>query len=98
MYRAPGSLLFVKPGTLFAQAFDPVRLALTGNPFRVAEQIARQFGAHAALSASAAGPIVYRTGSGVSKRQFVWFDRSGKEIGKVGDPDSFDAERTVDVA
>ena len=30
-------LLFLRQGTLFAQAFDPVRLALTGNQFRVAE-------------------------------------------------------------
>ena len=41
------------------------------------------------LSASAVGPIVYRGGSaGGFQRQFVWFDRSGNQIRKVGDPDS----------
>ena len=39
VYVPSGYLLFLRQGTLFAQAFDPVRLALTGNPFRVAEQV-----------------------------------------------------------
>jgi Tol biopolymer transport system component len=42
----------------------------------------------AALSASAAGPIVYRTGLGGSQRQLVWFDRSGKPLATVGDLDN----------
>ncbi len=29
---------------------------------------------------------MYRTASGGGHRQFVWFDRAGKEIGKAGDP------------
>ena len=42
----------------------------------------------AALSASGAGPVVYRTGSAGGQHQFAWFDRAGKQIGAVGDPDS----------
>src|SRR5262245_40366881 len=85
-----GYLVFVRQGTLFAQRFDPVRLELAGNPFTVAERIPAGFGPPlVALSASAAGPFVYRSGSGVQQR-FAWFDRSGKEIGKVG-PGSLDA-------
>ena len=80
-----GQLLFVRQGKLFAQNFDPVRLALAGNPFTVAELVV--VGLNAALSASAAGPIVYRAGSaGGGQGEFVWIDRSGKEIGRVGDP------------
>ena len=42
----------------------------------------------AALSASAAGPIVYRTASAESgQRQFAWVDRSGTETGRVVYPD-----------
>jgi Tol biopolymer transport system component len=88
VYRSPGSLLFVNQGTLFAQRFDPVRLALTGDPSALAEHITVNAALKAALSTSKAGPIVYRAGSGEIKRQFVWMDRSGKEIGKVGDSDS----------
>src|SRR5207245_2921339 len=41
------------------------------------------------LSASAAGPLAYRTGSPGGKRQLVWFDRSGTEVLKIGKPESF---------
>ena len=87
VYAAPGRLLFVRQGTLFAQDFDAARLELRGNASPVAERIALDTGAQgsAAVSASTAGPFVYRTGSGSGLRQFVWLDRSGKDIGKAGD-------------
>jgi eukaryotic-like serine/threonine-protein kinase len=78
-----GHLLFLQQGALFAQAFDPVRLVLSGSPLRVAEHVK-------AMSASSTGTVVYRTGSaGIdSARPLVWFDRSGTELGKVGDPEN----------
>jgi len=85
MYTSSGQLLFHRQGTLFAQEFDLVRLELTGNPFPVAEQVASSLQG-AGVSASSAGSIAYRTSSAVAQRQFVWFDRAGKEISKVGDP------------
>jgi Tol biopolymer transport system component len=39
-----------------------------------------------AVSTSFAGPVIYRTGLGGTERQFKWFDRTGKEIAKVGEP------------
>jgi eukaryotic-like serine/threonine-protein kinase len=87
-YTASGLLLFVRQGTLFGQEFDPIR-GLSGTPFTVAQDIAVDPILNlAALSASAAGPIAYRTGLGGGQRQLVWFDRSGKPLGKVGDPDN----------
>jgi hypothetical protein len=82
-------LLFVRQGRLIAQEFDPVTSALSGNAFPIAEQLVAVGDSSATgLSASAAGPIVYRGGAGTGlHRQFVWVDRSGKEISKVGDPD-----------
>jgi Tol biopolymer transport system component len=86
-----GYLLFVRNGTLFAQPLDPARLEMRGSPLAVAESIALQpltvFQA-AAVSASLTGRIIYRSGSLLVQRQFVWFDRSGKEVGKVGSVDS----------
>ena len=90
VYASSGHLLFVNQGTLFAQNFDPNRLELIGNPQPVAERLI--YGARAsiaALSASPDGPIAYRTGLSGEKRQFIWFDRSGKEITKIGNPESF---------
>jgi dipeptidyl aminopeptidase/acylaminoacyl peptidase len=56
----------------------------------------------AAVSVSAVGPIAYRTGAVGVARRLAWFDRSGKELGAVGEPDlgqnanlSPDARRVV---
>jgi Tol biopolymer transport system component len=88
VYAASGHLLFARQGTLFAQAFDVTRLELTGNSFSVVEQVASSSTGQglAAVSASAAGPILYRTASVGGGRQLVWVDRSGKDVGRVGDP------------
>ena len=90
VYAASGHLLFVRQGTLFAQTFDLVRLEPMGNPFAVTEQLVMDGRLAPALSASAAGPIVYRTGSLGVPRQFVWFDRSGNAVEKIGEPDGTD--------
>jgi eukaryotic-like serine/threonine-protein kinase len=83
-----GQLLYVRQGTLVAQPFDPVRLTLTGNSFPVADDARLDVASNvAAVSASAAGPIAYRSGLGVGQRQLAWFDRTGKEISTVAEPD-----------
>jgi len=82
---ASGQLLFVRQGMLFAQHFDPDRLTLTGNPFPVGDTGGVPANV-TVVSASAAGPVVYRPISG-GERQFFWIDRSGKDVGKVGNSD-----------
>ena len=88
IYESSGHLFFVRQGTLFAQEFDMTRLEVKGNPFSIAERIATRSEAQgsAAVSASSVGPIIYRTASTGGRRQFLWLDRSGKEIGSAGDP------------
>jgi Tol biopolymer transport system component len=91
VYAPSGQLLFVRQDMLFAQEFDPVRLELAGNPFPVTKRMVVQ-DLSAALSASGASSILFRTSSTVSgqrhgQRQFIWFDRAGREVGKVGSPD-----------
>ena len=77
---AGGALLFVRQGTLWAQDFDMHRLELVGDPVAVDTQVT----AGTTVSASGAGPIAYRTPAADSgQRQFVWIDRSGKELKKV---------------
>jgi Tol biopolymer transport system component/DNA-binding winged helix-turn-helix (wHTH) protein len=81
-------LLFVKQGTLFAQSFDPDSWTLSGEPFRITDQVHVDAAMSlAALSVSDTGSMIYRTGSGGSQRQFVWYDRNGKELSRVGEPD-----------
>jgi serine/threonine protein kinase len=84
-YAPTRHLLFLNQRTLFAHAFDPDRLELTGNPIPVAEQVTIGAQASPALTVSAAGVIAYRTGPSADQRQFVWFDRSGAALGNVGD-------------
>ena len=85
VYATTGHLLFIREGELLAQAFDPNRLEARGDPFPIAEHVT----AGTTLSASAAGPIVYRTPSADSgQRQLVWVDRSGREIERVAYPDT----------
>jgi hypothetical protein len=89
-YATPGYLLFARQGALFAQAFDAIRLELSGKPITVAQQVVAQSGlGRAALSASAAGPIVYRGGRLEAERRLIWFDRTGKELEAV--PGSYPA-------
>ena len=84
-YAASGHLLFVRQGTLWAQEFDPDQLEMRGSPLAIAEQVT----AGTRVSASAAGPIAYRTASADSgQRQLVWVDRSGRELEKVVYPDT----------
>jgi eukaryotic-like serine/threonine-protein kinase len=85
VYAPQGHLLFARQGALFAQRFDPNRLELAGTPFPVAEQVTGGLGVRAAVSTSAAGPLVYRAGSaGGGERQLTWFDRSGRPLSQVG--------------
>jgi hypothetical protein len=59
-YTSSGQLLFARQGTLLAQNFDPVRLALVGTPYLAAEQLAQSSNTAAslALSASAVQPFL----------------------------------------
>ena len=86
-YAAPGSLLFGRGQSLMAQPLDVERLALTGDPVRVADGVRsdpllRWLG----FSASHQGELAYVGGGGGAVTQLRWLDRSGVELGTVGEP------------
>jgi len=86
---ASGHLLYVSQGSLFAQPFDAARNTTAGEAFRVTDQVTLDAAMkRAAFSVSDVGSMVYRTGAGGGQRQFIWFDRRGREIERVGEPDS----------
>lgn len=92
VYLAPGSLLFVRQGTLYAQAFDATRLSLSGNPSVVADGMGVEPVVRIApIATSSSGAFAYRAGSPPAQRQFIWFDRAGRETEKLGAPDANDA-------
>ena len=82
---SPGRLLFMRGGTLVAQAFDDRRLELVGDAIPVAEQLG-VFLNYAFFSVSANGVLVYRSGASQTVTQLTWLDREGKRLGTVGEP------------
>jgi len=82
-----GHMLFVRDGALYAQSFDAQQLELTGKPAMVAERVELSPDALlGAVSTSTTGSIVYRSASTrIFDRQLIWFNRSGVELGRVGD-------------
>jgi len=79
-------LWFLRDGSLIAQAFDPSSQELREAIVKVADGVGGgPFGP--AASTSSDGPIAYRADSWNAplRRQLVWFDRSGKELGTAGE-------------
>jgi Tol biopolymer transport system component len=86
LYADPGYLLYHREGVLLAQPFDAKKLEVTGEPVRIADQLAyTSTGAHAAFSVSQNGVLTYRDDS-TSLQQFVWVDRTGKTLNSAGEP------------
>ena len=82
-YAPPGYLLFVRDRTLVAQPFDAKAMKTTGEPVPLAERIGIDAVGLARFSVSREGTLAYRTGEAGSR--LLWVDRSGKELGTVGD-------------
>ena len=86
-YAPPGFLLFARDKTLVAQPFDAGARKITGEPVPLAEQIGTDNVGLARFSVSNTGVLAYRTGE--TGGRLVWRDRSGKELGTVGENGQF---------
>ena len=85
MYAA-GYLLFVRDQTLMAQPFDVGGGELRSDPVPIAEGVpANPSNGRSAFYVSESGVLTYRTGTGGNTTQLVWFDRSGRTLGVVGE-------------
>ena len=81
----PGAIVFARDGALFAQQFDERRLEVIGDPVRLADGIGSYLdGAFFSVSPKT---LVYRAPEPDSR--LTWFDRAGKELGRVGTPSRF---------
>lgn len=84
-YVAPGYLIFVREGDLYAQAFDDRKAKLQGDPHVLAQDVHYHLGpSNAAFSVSQAGVLAYETARPPSR--LTWLDREGKEVGQLGQP------------
>jgi len=88
IFVPPGFLLFSRKEALLAQAFDPQKLRVTGEPAPVgAEHVARRLRlpALSLFSASQNGVLVYL--NGISRNiQLAWYKRDGARLGGIGEP------------
>jgi eukaryotic-like serine/threonine-protein kinase len=89
-YVAPGYLLIGQAnevggqGTLMAYPFDLNRLEIAGEPIPIVEQVMKTFTSYFAASGNL---LVYRQGR--IKTQLAWFDRSGKKLSAIDDPNAW---------
>ncbi len=83
---AAGHLLFVRQKTLMAQPFDARSGTLSGEAFPVVGNVQEDPGFFTAVfSVSDNGVLVYQEEGGTGdQHQFVWFDRSGKQLQTAG--------------
>ena len=78
------NLLFLREGRLLAQPIDQATLVPVGDPFSVGTRVSFSLTTpQMAASVSADGTLAYLSGRS-RESQLTWFDRSGKELGRVG--------------
>lgn len=88
VYAPPGYLLYVNQGALVAQPFDARSLKVAGDPVTITEHIAEIGENHQFdFSASDNGVLTYQIGS--QKSQLVWYNREGKRLEPLGEPDNY---------
>ena len=86
-YAAPGYLLYVRDRAILAQRFDSKTFQVTGEPMAVATDpqfLPRIM--HATFSAVDTKALLVQKGGNVMASRLTWFDRSGKELGTIGEP------------
>ncbi len=95
-YAAPGYIVFHRAASLFAQPFDARKLALSGEPVHVADDVSSSSAnGRANFDVSQNGSLLYYQGtSGPSGRgrimgpvvQWGWVDRTGRPVDSAGEP------------
>ena len=83
-YVKRGFLIFPQGDVLYAQRFDPAQRKLLGNAVRLVEGVAPSPWLDQNYWVS--GTTLAFARAGRHQSQLTWFDRSGHEVGRVGDP------------
>jgi serine/threonine protein kinase len=84
-----GRLLFLREGTLLAQAFDERSLQPQGDPIPVAERVG-SFHLSGFFSMSPSGVLAYSAGpTAIWRSQLSWFDRQGRQLGHAEQPGTY---------
>src|SRR5439155_26091417 len=91
---ASGHLVFVRDGTLFAQALDDRALQTSGDPVRIGDHVGYWTAAmgYAAVTVSAAGVLAHGPSVGLTT-SLRWHDRSGASVGPPTAPAQYSSPR-----
>jgi Tol biopolymer transport system component len=68
---------------LTARSFDPITVALSGEPAVIAQDVPA-VEPPAAFSVSSTGAIAFSRSTSADSSRLKWFDRNGKELGQLG--------------
>ena len=87
-------LLWLRGETLLAQEFKAAAFKLVGEPHVVADPVSKIQGNLGSMNASIGnGGMLLYNAFGTTNQLFTWFDRNGKPLGTVGDPDGYSTFR-----
>jgi eukaryotic-like serine/threonine-protein kinase len=82
---ADGYLLFARNDQLMAQAFDPSKGEMKGDPLIVSKGVVNDAATwHVDASVSESGLLIFASG-GTGDWQIVWFDRVTKQVSTIAD-------------
>jgi Tol biopolymer transport system component len=83
----PGYLLHVREGTLLAQRFDLASGRVTGDPVAIADGVRYFYSTAGAGFAARGGTVAFESQRDLNR--LAWFDRSGREVGRLGPSDNY---------
>jgi Tol biopolymer transport system component/predicted Ser/Thr protein kinase len=81
---ASGHLLFGREGSLWAQAFDPERVRVTGDPSPMAHPVFVTPAGRWAQVGASASTVAYATGDFTYPSVLRWLSRDGRDLGTIG--------------
>jgi hypothetical protein len=88
VYAEPGYLLFGRGDIVMAQPFDLRRMQVVGTPVAVASGVsAMSAGNYVNFSVSQTQTLIYSSANTEIDRQLCWYDRQGKQLSKLGQPE-----------
>jgi Tol biopolymer transport system component len=86
---ANGHLLYMRDSTLMAQPFNAESRAFSGAAVPLAEEVqTNPSTGTGAFSVSDTGVLLYQSGN-VAGTRLTWYDRTGKIVGTIGDPQGY---------
>src|SRR5262249_44989085 len=81
-----GHLFFEREGYLYAHAFDPANMRLSGDPQPILHQQLAFYGVGGVADYSVAGDLLVYHEQAVSPTQFSWLDLNGNRLQDLVDP------------